>query len=189
MAGPDYEEARDWIVMLQAFTATDLARSMAIHRDLAQRFILRAQWHGIAEDTGQSMNGTGPAEPLYAWVPLPPGPRRHPHGETPEAYVYRTMGGDPLRVPRGRPVRLVDHQDRRQKMQVAGGAARKMRDRDRAYDRMMQAVERRREKNRQKALDKIEERARRKRDRQRRRLEEVERSMARARTIRERLEW
>lgn len=172
MAGPDYEEARDWIVILQAFTATDLARVMGVHRGLAERFVMRALWHGVAEDTGQTMNGSGPAEPLYAWAPLPPGPRWHPRGETPEAYAYRTMGGDPLRVPRGMPVRLVDHSDRRQKMQIAGGGARRMKDRDRAYDRMQAAVAARKERNRQRALDKLEVKARRKRERARRRMAE-----------------
>jgi hypothetical protein len=149
-------------------------------------FIRYFRDRGVLEPTEEMLNGSGPPERVYMIAPYPPGPREHPHKAPPEVVVYQQMGGDPLRVPRGLPVRLIDHSDRRNKMQVAGGARRKMVDRDRAYERMMEAVARRKEKNREKALTRQEEKSRRKRQRMQRRQAEVAHATAKAAEIRER---
>lgn len=74
-----YAEARDWFVWLRPlFTPHDLANAMAISLDLAIRFCRAGEVHGILEDTGASLNGSGMEERIYGYVPLPPGPTVHP---------------------------------------------------------------------------------------------------------------
>lgn len=184
---PAKEEARDWVMVLRAFTVSDLAESMAVPLDVAVQYMRYFRDRGVIEPTEEMLNGTGPPERVYMLAPYPPGPRRHPHKTPPEVLVRQQMGGDPLRVQRGMPVRLVDNQDRRNKMQVAGGNRRRMKDRDRAYDRMMEAVAKRKEKQREKQEDKVQEKARRKRERLMRRQAAAAGAISKAREIRERV--
>lgn len=145
--GPTYAEARQWIVWLQVFTPGMLADSMGVHEEVATKFIKAAIWHGIIESTGDHINGSGPAEDIYSYVPLPPGPNVHWTG-TPEWLAVAGCYADAPR--RGVPVRLVDNTDRRNAMQGTGGARIRIRNRDRAYEAMQQSKMDRAERARQK---------------------------------------
>lgn len=115
---PNYAEARTWFVYLGIFTSTDLADDMAIHPELARRFIVAGLWHGILEDTGDSINGRGPRESIYRWKPLPPGPREH-FTRQPE---WKTTPGcyDMAPANRGMPVRIRNDRDTRRLLSTPG---------------------------------------------------------------------
>jgi len=155
--GPTYAEARMWFRWLQVFTPHDLADAMAVHPDVAYRFVRAAEWHGIVENTGDRVNGTGPEEDIYSYVPLPPGPTEHPTGPLPELMAVREMGGFLLFDQRGLPVRLVDNTERRNMMQTTGGARVRMKLRDARYRATEQAKVERAEKDRQRRIRKQQE--------------------------------
>ena len=146
--GPTYAEARMWIRWLNIFTPSDLADAMAVHQEVASRFVKAALWHGIIEDSGDSINGSGPREQIYHYKPLPPGPKVHAT-MTPEWLA--TPGCYAEAPARGLPVRLVDNTQRRNLMQGTGGARLRVKNRDRAWERMQQAKMDRSERDRQKA--------------------------------------
>ena len=134
---PNYSEARDWFVYLDVFTATDLADDMGIHPDVAERFIAAGIWHGIIMDTGGRINGRGPSEPVYQYVPLPPGPRFHPHHppewrNTPGCYSEAQATGLPVRIRSDRDTR---------RLLSTPGSRHLMKLREKAYKRQMEARE------------------------------------------------
>lgn len=132
---PDYQEARMWFVYLRVFTATDLADDMGIHPDLAVRFIAAGVWHGIIMDSGDRINGRGPSEPIYEYVPLPPGPREHP---TRPPEWKSTPGCYELAQATGMPVRIRSDRDTRRLLSTPGSRHR-MKLREQAYLRQEQA--------------------------------------------------
>jgi hypothetical protein len=143
---PDYAEARWWFRWLDTFTPTDLAEDMGIHPELAERFIAAGLWHGIIMDSGDRINGRGPPESIYHYVPLPAGPREHPT-YPPE---WRTTPGCYELAPvRGYAVRIRTDRDSR-KLLSTPGSRHKMKLREQAYHRQeqarMEAVERQRKK-------------------------------------------
>jgi hypothetical protein len=132
---PNYAEARTWFVYLNTFTATDLADDMAIHPELASRFIVAGLWHGIIEDTGDSINGRGPRESIYRYVPLPAGPREHP---TRPPEWRSTPGCYELARATGMAVRIRSDRDSRRLLSTPG-ARHKMKLREQRYREQEQA--------------------------------------------------
>lgn len=139
LAGPNYAEFRQWVVWLRAFTPSEIAEVMAIHPELAERFIKAGLWHGMIEDTEIRLNGIGPEEAMYRWTPLPPGPTQHPHFE-PE--WKSTPGCYSLAPIRGMPVRIRTDKDARRAGSKPGEGHR-MRMRELAYKRHLEAIDRR----------------------------------------------
>lgn len=99
-----YTEVRQWIYWLQVFTTSDLADAMGTTYDVADSFVFAAEVHGIIENTGDSVNGREwGEEAIFAWVPLPPGPRRAftriPEWRTtPGVYDLAPRRGFPIRI-------------------------------------------------------------------------------------------
>lgn len=90
---------------LELFTATDLAQALHADHEVGVRGVKALLHQRIATDTGDTLPGEdGRDEALIEYVPLPEGPREHPHEVPPEIAVPREMGGDPLRVRRGMPI-------------------------------------------------------------------------------------
>lgn len=69
-----------WARWLQVWTPRELAESMAISPQLGERFCRALEFNGTARDTGARMGD----EPIWEYVPLPPGPRHHPTHLPPE---------------------------------------------------------------------------------------------------------
>lgn len=147
--GPTYAEARQWIVWLRNFTPSDLSDSMAVHPEVAMKFIKAAVWHGIIEDSGDQINGTGPAESIYSYVPLPPGPKEHLTW-TPE---WRSTEGCYSWAPRNRgmPVRI---RKENQKASSTAGQGMKWKLRDRRFQEMEAARAAAKESQRNKRIKK-----------------------------------
>lgn len=132
---PDYAEIRWWFRWLDTFTATDLADDVGIHPELADRFIAAGLWHGIIEDSGGRINGRGPSEAIYHYIPLPNGPTHHPHRE-PE---WKSTPGCYADAPfRGMPVRIRTDRDSRRLLSTPG-SRHKMKMAEQAYHRQEQA--------------------------------------------------
>lgn len=138
-----YSEIRDWSVWLQCFTVSDLADAMGVDHEVAQRGIDALLWHGICWADG-FVDSRG--ERIIMYVPLPAGPREHPH----EAPEWRTCDMQIL-SPRGMPVRIRSDRDTRQKMAGDMSARRRLKEQERAYQRQQAAMEDRATKNRQRA--------------------------------------
>lgn len=138
----NFAEARDWIVLLHTFTVSELADCMMIDSTVAQRYVFAAEFWGIIENTHDYVNGT-PAgyEALYSYVPLPPGPRFHPH-RLPEWKA--TPGCYSIAMARGTPVRLRNERDLRRTLSTPGARA-KEKQRQKRYERMMETVAKRKE--------------------------------------------
>jgi hypothetical protein len=111
-----------WARYLRIFTADDIADAMLVDHAVGERAIKALVWHGIVEGTGDfisgSSNGDGPKE-VFEYVPLPPGPKEHPH-ETPEWLA--TPGVYSEAPPRGRsvPGSGMSDQDMRRLRSIAG---------------------------------------------------------------------
>lgn len=139
---PTYSEARDWFVWLRVFTPSELADSMAVDVEVAQRFITAGVFWGIVTDTGDSMNGTSAGyEPLYEWIPLPIGPRfartfPPEWKSTPGCYADAPL--------RGMPIRLYNETKRRRMGSISGqGLREKLR--EKRYKEQLAAREKQRE--------------------------------------------
>jgi hypothetical protein len=141
--GVTYSEVRWWFVWLQAFTAKDLADTMAISEEVAERFIRAGLFHGIIYDTGESINGIGPAERIYAYVPLP-------------STIYpRLEGYKEIFNIRGLPVRIRTGKDFRRSMSSSQATRKQLKDQERRYQAMIRKQEesrRAKEARRQKRL-------------------------------------
>lgn len=139
-----YSEVRWWARTLDTFTADDLCQALGVDESLGPRFITALTWHGIVRDTNEFyQNGSGPEE-IYEYVPLPPGPKEHPHYMPPEIMAVLEMGGFEILSPRGMPVRLRDERSDRRKASVAGsGQGLRIRLREERYKKMVEARERR----------------------------------------------
>lgn len=115
--GPTYAEARSWFVLLDEFTVSDLADSMAVDWFVAERFVTAAIWHGIVQDTGDSVNGSGPPESTFRYVHLVNyrGPRYQPPKDSPPPEWKNTYIGCYTEIlsPRGMPVRIRTDKDAR----------------------------------------------------------------------------
>lgn len=133
-----YAEVRYWIVLLRRFTVSDIAEIAAVDTDIAERFVFAAMWHGIIQEVWENSDG----EIVWEWIPLPKGPRWKPR-KTP---VEVLVGYTEVLMRRGMPIRLVDSGKKGSLMQ-GGGNRRKMKERDRRYERMVAAVEARKQKN------------------------------------------
>jgi hypothetical protein len=149
-----YHECRTWARWLDTFSDYEFAEILRVDPEVARKFIRAMIWHGIVEDTGDEyINGYGVPEHVYAYVPLPPGPREHFTKDPPEKTTPGAYGWAPRR---GMPIRLVDDGKRGTAMQVGGGGRMKMINRERAYQRMEQAKMERAERQRLKALKKAQ---------------------------------
>lgn len=116
-----YAEARAWATWLRIFTITDLASVMAVPEEALEGFIFGLLYNGTIEDTGDRLNGgPGPPEEVYAWVPLPPGPKRHETGILPEVLAVLETGGPEILSPRGGPVRIRTERMMRRSLSTPG---------------------------------------------------------------------
>lgn len=142
-ASVTYAEVRAWSVILQVFTISDLAYSMAISEEIAERGIRALLYHGIVESTGDWID----SQEILRYVPLPPGPNEHETGTPP--WMLWPCGSEIL-SPRGLRVRIRTQRDQRGTMSTPG-ARRRLRDNERAYQRQEEAKARRAEEQRRKA--------------------------------------
>jgi hypothetical protein len=148
-----YHECRTWARWLDTFSDYEFADVLRVDPEVARKFIRAMVWHGIVEDTGDEyINGYGVPEHIYAYVPLPTGPTEHITKMPPEKATPGCYGWAPRR---GMPVRLVDTGRQGSIMQVGGGGRRRYKDRERAYQRMVEAVEARKTKQKQKRIEKL----------------------------------
>lgn len=149
-----YVEVRWWAVWLDKFTARDLADAMGVSLEVGERGVKALLWHGICEETGVVWEGPDGPERVIGYKPLPPGPR-DAFTHTPE---WKTTPGCYAEAPvRGLPIRLVDNTDRRNMMQGTGGSRVRIKNRDKAYQRMQDAVAARREKQKAKLREAAED--------------------------------
>jgi hypothetical protein len=137
VTGPTYAEARMWMRWLDVLTPADLADAMAIDERVAEGFIRGAVFYGIVEDTGDRLSDQ---EPIYSYVPLPPGPTEHPHRQ-PEWRDASIGCYSDVKSPRGMPVRIVDNTKRRNEMQGTGGARIRHKQKDKMWEAKLAAVE------------------------------------------------
>lgn len=152
-----YVEIRWWARYLRVFTASDLADAMGVDLSVGERGIKALLWHGIVDDTGEEIDGPGGSEQVVEYAPLPPGPKTHETPHTPPPWMLPPeLASHRIHTPRGMPVRLVDNTDRRNQMQGTGGARIRIKQRDKAYERMMEAKAKQAEKNRAKEREKHE---------------------------------
>jgi hypothetical protein len=143
-----YDEIRWWAIYLDTFTASDLADAMGVDVSFGEKGVKALLWHGICEDTGEELDGPfGLPERVISYIPLPPGPKEH---ETKPPEWRSTPGCYELAPVRGMPIRLIDNTERRNQMQGTGGARLRVKQKDRAYERMQEALRKRAEKNRMK---------------------------------------
>lgn len=146
--GVTYAEVRDWATWLGAFTASDLAYSMAVDQAIADRGLRALLWHGAVEPTGDWIDGpVGPEEIVhYVTFKYPPDPNEHPH-EPPE---WVTCDREIL-CPRGLPIRMISDRDRRKAMSSNMAMRRVLKERDRRWNEMEAAKLARAEKQKAKA--------------------------------------
>lgn len=144
MMSASYAEARSWIDWIRVFTPSDLADTMVVDLTVAERFIKAAEWHGIIRNTGD-FDGR---EYIYEYVPLPPGPRNHPHKEPPE----KVVGYDEVLCARGMPIRIRTERDMRRILSTSGARSVHVR-REKAYKKQQEAVALRRKKQIEKRED------------------------------------
>lgn len=142
-----YAEIRDWAVWLQLFTASDLADAMGVNIEWGRRGVKALLWHGICEDTGDVIDGPFGPEPIIGYVPLPPGPKHHPHGILPEVIAVSQMGGFEIFNQRGVPVRIRTERQMRKSLSTPG-ARQTHKNRERAYELQEEARRRRAEEQR-----------------------------------------
>lgn len=137
-----YSEARDWFGWLGMFTPGMLADAMGVDDTVADRMVLAGEFHGIIYDTGDRVNGTWRGEqPLFGYVPLPPGPTEHPTETPPE----RLAGYTDIVCPRGEPVRIRTDRDTRRLMSTPGARS-KVLQREKRYEKMMETQRQRAER-------------------------------------------
>lgn len=152
--GVTYNEIRWWAVWLDKFTAADLADAMGVNVEVGERGVRALLWHGICEHTGVEFDTPYGQMPVVSYKPLPPGPTHHP---TRPPEWKTTPGCGSLAMATGMPVRLVDNTKRREAMQGTGGGRLRVKNRDRAYERMQEAIRKRAEKQRAKARARAED--------------------------------
>lgn len=138
----DYAETRFWAVTLRIFTIADLASVMAVPEEALEPFVFGLLYNGTIEDTGDRINGNGPVQEIYSWVPLPPGPREHETGIPAEVMAVMEMGGFELLSPRGGPVRIRTERDQRRSLSTPG-ARQTHKLRELAYQRQEEARQKR----------------------------------------------
>lgn len=144
-----YDETRLWTYWLDRFTISDLADAMGVEPEAIVGHVVGLIHNGTIEDTGDYINGSGPAENILAFIPLPPGPREH---ETQPPEWQATPGVGELAPRRGYPIRI--WREDRKKMSTPGQRGYIMR-RQQRYEQMMERKaekERRREERRQRKL-------------------------------------
>lgn len=144
-AAVSYGEVRAWAYWLRIFTASDLADAMGVTTELGDRGVRALLWHGIAEDTGDWVGG----ERIIQMLPLPPGPRVH---ETQAPEWRRWPAYSDIIQPRGIVVRIRTQRDLRGGMSTPG-SRQKLKNRERAYQRQVEAQEKRREEQLKKAME------------------------------------
>lgn len=137
-----YDETRLWTYWLRVFTPSDLAETMGVPVEAIQGFIIGLERNGTIEDTGDWVNGSGPREKIYSFVPLPEGPNHHPY-RLPE--WLQAPGIGELAPRRGEQVRIRSESDMRRILSTAG-AANKHRQREKRYQKMVAIQEERRKK-------------------------------------------
>lgn len=148
MMSASYAEARSWIDWIRVFTPSDLADTMVVDLAVAERFVKAAEWHGIISNTGD-FDGR---EYIYEYVPLPPGPRHHPHKAPPEVAEGYDVESFPWIRSRGMPIRIRTERDMRRILSTSGARSVHVR-REKAYKKQQEAVALRRKKQIEKRED------------------------------------
>lgn len=120
---------------------------MAVPTEVVQGYLFGLIYNGTIYDTGDRVNGSGPEEALYSYVPLPPGPREHPNF-APEWVI--TPGVGELAPRRGMPVRIRTERDQRRTLSTPG-ARQKKKQQEKNYERMQVAKAKRSEKDKDRA--------------------------------------
>jgi hypothetical protein len=152
--GVTYQETRFWAVTLRVFTVSDLADIMAVPEEALDSFVFGLLFNGTIEDTGDRINGRGSGiEEVYAWIPLPAGPKEHETGPTPESIAVMEMGGFEVLSPRGGPVRIRTERQMRRSLSTPG-ARQTHKLRELAYQRQEEARQKRAEEQRLKGSKK-----------------------------------
>jgi len=110
---------------------------MGVPEESIEGFITGLIRNGTIEDTGDTdqMNGSG-EQPIYALIPLPPGPRHHPHKLPPE----RVVGYSEVLSPRGLPIRIRSERDMRRILSTSGARSKHVQ-REKRYQKMIEAQE------------------------------------------------
>jgi hypothetical protein len=101
-----YAEIRRWARWLGVFTASELAGALRTTPEIGERGVTALLYHECCEDTGEVVDGPLGPEKIVAYIPLPPGPKEHPHETPPEITAVREMGGLELFNRRGLPVSM-----------------------------------------------------------------------------------
>jgi hypothetical protein len=141
--GATYDEARAWSVWLRVFTPRDMADAMAIDVESLRGFLVGLERNGTIRYAGSLSDDGGFEDAVYEFVPLPPGPKRHPVEVPPE----RLVGYGEVICPRGMPVRIRTERSYGRAMSTPGSRG-QIKRREQRYQRMREAVRARREKHR-----------------------------------------
>jgi hypothetical protein len=107
---------------------------MGVPSAAVQGLLIGLIFNGTVADTGDRIPGEdGRLEPIYSFVPLPPGPKEHPV-ESPE---WRTTPGVyDLAPERGRPV-VLDNRERDMRIMAIPGARQRLKMRKVARERLI----------------------------------------------------
>ena len=138
------------------FTAHDLADAMGVSHEVGKRSVVALIWNGICEESGDGVDVGEGFEPIIHYIPLPPGPREHWTDVPPEIAQVRIMGGDPLRVERGYPVRIRTERQQRQNMSTPG-ARQVIKQQNRAFEAQEEAKAKRKAEQAAKAAKALAE--------------------------------
>lgn len=144
-----YDETRLWTYWLRVFTPSDLAETMAVPVEAIEGFIVGLQRNGTIEDTGDMVNGSGPPEKVYSFIPLPPGPTEH--FTRPPEWQNTPGVGELAPANRGMPVRIRSERQMRKILSTSGAAA-KHRQREKRYHKMQEDQAKRKEEIRMRRI-------------------------------------
>jgi hypothetical protein len=145
-----YAEVRAWGVWLNVFTPSDLANAMGVDFSVGVKGCRAMEWHGIIENTGDEVPGPEGMEPIYSYVPLPPGPKEHLTLLPPEK-DWRIGCYTEILSPRGMPVRIRTGREYRRQLAGSQSGRRKLLESDARFKAIEEANAKRAEEQRVKA--------------------------------------
>lgn len=146
--GLTYGEVREWAVILEKFTAGDLAREMGVDYETGVRSVRALCMHGICRYTGDKIDGPHGYEEIVAYAELPDGPTSYePSAPDP---VQAAIANARIFVQRGEPVRIRTERKNRRGMSTPG-QRQKMKNQERNYQRQQEAKVKRAEMQKSKA--------------------------------------
>lgn len=154
-----YDEIREWAIKLTRFTASDLARAMGVTQEVAERAVLALCEDGICANTGDELDGPYGYEYVVEYVPPPPGPSQHPHGQDPVGFAVAQMRRLPT-PERGKPVRIRTRRMLGRSLSTPG-ARQHHKNREREYERQQAAKDARSLESQRKEREAKEKRAQR----------------------------